>query len=71
MLDYEKVRKVPTIPELINVLEMADRKNGKEEKQRDYPERDFFKGYLLPLWSRWPLEEELQGLLGVEEQGGM
>ena len=24
MLDYEKVRKVPTIPELINVLEMAE-----------------------------------------------
>ena len=32
---------------------------------------DFLKGYLLPLWQIWSLEEKLQGLHGVEEECGI
>ena len=44
VLDYEKVRKVPTIPELINVLEMAEGKMSKKKSKETTPEGTSSKG---------------------------
>ena len=37
VLEYEKVHKVPTIPELINVLEIAEGKMGKKKGKETTP----------------------------------
>ena len=61
VLDYEMVHKVPTIPELINVLEMAEGKMAKRLPQKRYPQRVFAsivvkmaigRGTARPTWSR-------------------
>ena len=60
VLDYEMVHKVPTIPELINVLEMAEGKMAKRLPQKRNPQRVFAfivvkmaigRGTARPTWS--------------------
>ena len=65
VLDHGIDHIISTIPELIDVLKITKGKMV-EKKDKDCLERD-----LLLLWTSWPLEEELQGLLGVQEEGGM
>ena len=44
VLDYEMVHKIPTIPELINVLEMAEGKMDKKKGKETTPKETSSKG---------------------------
>ena len=66
VLDYRMNYIMSTIPDLMNLRKITDGKLAEKEGQSDCPKRD------LPLlWSSLPLEEKLQGLLRVQEGGGM
>ena len=65
VLDYRMNYIVSTIPSLSTCLKLL-REKWLREGQRDCPKRD-----LLLLWSSWPLEDKLQGLLGIQEGNGM
>ena len=59
----------------------SSKKGSKNKKKRKITKQkgglarkgqgDILKRYMLPLWQRRPLEEKLQGLHGVKEEGGM